>query len=79
MDTETYAQREVDRKTDKERKCPCDDRDSDSSYAAARPKLPRIASNHYRGRNVKKILPQRSQREHSPTDTLILDFWHPEL
>ena len=73
----------------KKRKTPCEDRDTektpyynrgrDGNDAAASQETPRIDGHHQKlGRGKEGFHPE-SQRDHSPADTLISDFWSPEL
>nr|KAF6404992.1 hypothetical protein HJG63_009321 [Rousettus aegyptiacus] len=67
---------ETEEETTQKGRRPCDGRGKGCSYAATGQRMPGVLSRwERRGR----ILSWRPQKEYSPADTLILDFWPREL
>lgn len=58
---------------------PCDNRGRDGSDAVASQGTPRIASHNQKLGGGKEGFSSEIESEHGPADTLVLDFWPPEL
>lgn len=58
---------------------PCEDGGGNGSDSAGNKRKPRTDNHHHNLVRGKEGLYSESQREHSPTDTLILNFRPPEL